>query len=310
MTHDHDDRLDPITLSPQDERLLDALVECGFDPEALEALSSEEKRRVQALLSLFELIDDYPVQDADDALVDATLARIDQYERRMTAQSVASDQVDAQDVAGRRRIYLPNFVSVAAVILIGASIFWPVMTNLHQRNIDAGCANNLRLLGNAFSRYANAYDGAMPVASLFTSWNPLARNVINLGPLVAGGYCERGDLKCPGHEDANFIGDSYSYQWHIPESHLTWGGGKVTMMVLADRNRLIDAIYQAEGRIPVLSNSLNHGGRGQTALSTDGAWVWLDQPSVGGDNIWLPQGASSLHDGIQQTDVNDVFLAQ
>ena len=85
------------------------------------------------------------------------------------------------------------------------------------------------------------------------------------------------------------------------------------MMSLADRNRLIDALYRAEGMIPALSNSLNHGGRGQNALSTDGSWVWLDQPTApggGDDNIWLPKGASSLHDGIQQTDVNDVFLAQ
>ena len=311
MTHDHDDDyLERTTLCPQDERLLDALVECGFDPDALEALSLEDKRRVKALLRLFELIDDYPVQDADDALVDATLARIDQYERRASAQTLATDQVDAKDTAGRRRIYLPDFVSIAAVILIGASIFWPVMTNLHRRNIDTGCANNLRLMGYAFGRYGNDFGGAMPVASLFTSWNALARNVINLGPLVEGAYCERGDLNCPGHEDANFVGDSYSYQWHIPQSHLTWGGGEVTMMILADRNRLIDAIYKSEGRIPPLSNSLNHGGRGQNALSTDGSWVWLDQPTVGGDNIWLPQGASSLREGIQQTDVNDVFLAQ
>ena len=310
MTYDHDfDQLDPTTLCPQDERLLDALVECGFDPDALEALSFQDKRRVKALLSLFELIEDYPVQDADDALVDATLARIDQYERRMSVQSAAVDQVDAQEISGRRRIHLPDFVSVAAVILIGASIFWPVMTNLHQRNIDTGCANNLRLMGYAFSRYGNDYDGAMPVASLFASWNSLARNIINLGPLVDGNYCERGDLSCPGHEDANFLGDSYSYLWPVPGRHLIWGGGEVTMLVLADRNRLIDAIYQAEGRISPLSNSLNHGGRGQNALSTDGAWVWLDQPTVGGDNIWLPQGASSLHEGIKQTDAHDVFLA-
>ncbi len=187
MTHDqHDEHREPIALSPQDERLLDALVDCEFDPSALEALSLDDQRRVKALLSLFELIDDYPVQDADDALIDATLARIDQYERRASARTAAADQVDAQDTTGRRRIYLPDFVSVAAVILIGASIFWPVMRNLHRRNIDAGCANNLRLLGNAFDRYANAYDGAMPVASLFTSWNTLVRNFINLGPLFTG----------------------------------------------------------------------------------------------------------------------------
>ena len=314
MTHDqHDERREPIALSPQDERLLDALVDCGFDPSALEALSLDDQRRVKALLSLFELIDDYPVQDADDALVDATLARIDQYERRASAKIAVADQADVQELGGHRRIRLPDFVSIAAVILIGASIFWPVMTNLHQRNIDAGCANNLRLLGNAFGRYANDYDGAMPVASLFSSWNTLVRNVSNLGPLVTGEYCERGDLTCPGHEDANFIGGSYSYRWPVPKSQLTWDAGRMTMMVLADRNRLIDALYRAEVMIPALSNSLNHGGRGQNALFTGGSWVWLDQPTApggGDDNIWLPKGASSLHDGIQQTDANDVFLAQ
>ena len=83
----------PLELSPQDQRLLDALVECEFDPEALEALSAEDRQRVGALMKLLDLLNDYPVEDADDALVHATLARIDRHEEETASRMSFSPPV-------------------------------------------------------------------------------------------------------------------------------------------------------------------------------------------------------------------------
>ncbi len=296
----------PLKLNADDQRLLDALVDSGFDPQVLESLSAEERNRVSAILNLFELIEDYPVEDADDSLVHATLARIDQYELRAAAQSA---QDSALQSASRRGFRLPDLVSIAAVLLIGASIFWPMISTMKQRRIDDSCANNLRQMGYAFAQYADDYNGSIPVArtGLFSEWSQSFTNAINLGPLVAGKYCERDHLECAGHEGLS--GSSYGYQWQIPDSELTWG--KRITIILGDRNPLIDAISQSKLLTPALSNSLNHGGRGQNVLRTDGQWMWLKNPMVGAqDNIWLPKGVSALHESEEQTDSLDVFLAQ
>jgi hypothetical protein len=298
----------PLELSPGDSRLLDALVECNFDPAGLEALSPDEQRRVESLMSLFELLEDYPVEDADDSLVHATLARVDRYEEQAASRMAFSAAAEPQELHDRRRIRMPDFISVAAVILIGASVVWPVATHLHRRSIDTGCANNMRRMAIAFDQYASDFGGAVPVhqAGIFASWDPTRHNAVNLEPMLEGDYCDHNHLSCPGAK--RYHGESYSYQWQVPGHRLVWGVGRVTLM-LGDRNPHIDAA-RAGKRMPTLTISLNHGGRGQNVLATDGNTVWLEQPLFGtNDNIWLPPGVAYLQGEIRPTDPTDVFLA-
>ncbi len=79
--------------------------------------------------------------------------------------------------------------------------------------------------------------------------------------------------------------------------------------MLGDRNPLIDAARNNQF-IHSLSMSLNHNGRGQNVLATDGATVWLVEPKIGlNDNIWLPAGVVFLRPGDKLDDPRDVFLA-
>ena len=80
----HEDHGHLPDLSPEDERLLDALIECGFELDAL-SLEGEERERAENILNLLGLMNDYPVEDSDPALVDATMARVDRFERRAIA---------------------------------------------------------------------------------------------------------------------------------------------------------------------------------------------------------------------------------
>jgi hypothetical protein len=303
MTHGQ-----PIELSPQDQRLLDALIECNFDREALEALTPDEQRRVDSLVSLFELLEDYPVEDADESLVHATLARVDRYEEQRASRMVFSEAAESEDLPARRRFRMPDFISIAAVILIGASVVWPLTTHLHRRSIDTGCANNMRRMALAFDQYNSDFDGAVPIvqAGMFSNWNLTRHNAVNLNPLLQGGYCDRGHLSCPGRKE--YYGESYSYVWQVPDHRQGWGVGRVTLM-LGDRNPLIDAARSGQW-MPALTISLNHGGRGQNVLTTDGATLWFVQPVFGrNDNIWLPSGVAFLQGEIVPTDPADVFLA-
>ncbi|MHC4142335.1 MAG: hypothetical protein ACYSUF_10830 [Planctomycetota bacterium] len=255
----------PNELCPQDQRLLDALVDCRFDREAMGALTPDQQRRVDSLVSLFELLGDYPVEDADESLVHATLARVDRCEEQRASRMAFSEAAEANELPARSRFRMPDFVSIAAVILIGASIVWPLTSHLNRRSIDTGCANNMRRMGLAFDQYASDFDGAMPIAQagMFSNWNTT--------------YCDRSYLNCPGHKGP--YGESYSYQWHVPGHRMIWGVDRVTLM-LGDRNPLIDGARAGQW-LPALTISLNHGGRGQNVLSTDGSWAWFVEPVFG-----------------------------
>jgi hypothetical protein len=197
MTHEHGT---PLSLSPDDQRLLDALVECNFDPEALEALTGDEQRRINTLVSLFELLEDYPVEDADESLVHATLARVDRHEEQAAARMVFDSAAESRPIG--RRFRMPDLISVAAIILIGVSIVWPVTAHLQRRSIDNGCANNLRRMALAFDQYSSDNGGMMPArAGLLSAWSPTRHNAINLGPMIEGGYCDHSHLSCPGHKE-------------------------------------------------------------------------------------------------------------
>jgi hypothetical protein len=85
-------------------------------------------------------------------------------------------------------------------------------------------------------------------------------------------------------------------------------------VILGDLNPLVDAARNG-WEAPPLSMSINHGGRGQNVLATDGSIIWLEQPLIGatgaggrGDNIWMPDTAPSLRPGAAPDDDTDVFL--
>jgi len=304
-SHPHEPRL-----SLDDQRAFDALHEAGFARQSMEAASLEDARRADAMCALLGLMCDYPVEDAQESLLDATMARIDQAEHERVAR-MKFDTRQERSESGRRWWRVPDFITVAAVLLIGVSVLWPMLTSFRQHSLDFACNNNMRKLGYGFGAYAADYNGSMPVAIAGPSmpWDQV-RNIVNLQPLVKNNYCQVSDLTCPAHQhrDEMEMGPSYSYRWFVEPSRAKWGAGPRVTVVLGDLNPVIDparsGIY-----VPPLSTSINHGGRGQNVLDQSGATMWLEDPIVGGrDNIWLPDGADHLESGEQPVDDEDVFL--
>lgn len=300
------DRDKVAELSVEDRDVLDMLMDCGFDESALPPMSDERRRRVEAVRNLFNLLGDYPVEDADDLLIDATMARIGRAEKpQRDAIPIDTARKEMQQ-AQRRRWRVPDLISVAAVVLILASIAIPVMSYVRQTMVDEGCANNLRALAHAFSQYANDYDGRMPVAraGIGSGWDSFS-NSMNLKPLINHGYCEQGHLDCPGNHEHG--GPSYSYQFQSPKITYIWGVANLGV-VIADRNPLIDAARALRVPPPANASSINHGERGQNTLQGDGAVIFLVKPAFHRDNIWLPEGKSTLDEGDQPTSDHDIFL--
>ena len=294
-------------LSPDDERVLDELVDAGFDREVMAGMAAADRERAERLFGLMQLLHDYPVEDGDDTLVHATIARIDRHDEERAAR-FAFDAQREDTATSWRLIRLPDFITVAAVLLIAIGVVLPIMSTLRKHSVDQGCANNLRYVGFGFGAYANDNDGALPVtlAGANLTWD-MFHNIVNLGPLVQGGYCSDGHLDCPGvHE--RYAGASYSYQCQLPGAGLRWGSEPRSTVVLGDRNPLIDA-YGSSQRMPDTTISFNHGGRGQWVLGSDGSTIWLERPVIGrSDNIWLPRGMSELRKGATPLEVGDAFL--
>ncbi len=294
-------------LSPDDERVLDELVDAGFDREVMVGMAAADRERAERLFGLMQLLHDYPVEDGDDTLVHATIARIDRHDDERAAR-FAFDAQREDTATSKRLIRLPDFITVAAVLLIAVGVLLPIMNTLRKHSVDQGCANNLRYVGYGFGAYAADNDGALPVALAGTNrtWD-MFHNVVNLGPLVEGGYCSDGHLDCPGvHE--RYTGASYSYQCQLLGAGLRWGSDARQTVVLGDRNPLIDA-YGSRERMPDTTISFNHGGRGQNVLGNDGSTIWLERPVIGrSDNIWLPRGMSELRKGATPSEPGDAFL--
>ena len=299
------DRDNVTNLSAEDRDVLDMLMECGFDFSALPAMSPQQRQRAEAVQSVFRLLSDYPVEDADDLLVDATLARIARSEQAHRPTPINTPRMLEQN-AQRRRWRIPDLISVAAVVLILASIAIPVLSSVRRQVIDDGCATNMRTIAQAFTQYASDYEGRMPVAraGFGHGWDSFS-NSLNLKPLVDHGYCDQGHFDCPGSHAHG--GPSYSYQFQAPKLTYIWGVTNLGV-VLADRNPLIDAARALKSPPPPLSISINHGGRGQNALQGDGAVMFLVQPAFRRDNIWLPEGKSHLDEGDEPASDRDIFL--
>lgn len=303
--HHDEPRSGHAELSDNDKRLLDALVENEFDVDAIEPLTDAERDRISVLVGMFGLLNDYPVDDSDETLVHATLARIHRYEDQQAERMSFDRERRGEGARGSR---IPNLIGVAAAILLLAGLTMPILNSVQQQSINAACNNNLRLMGYAFGNYAADNNGQLPVVAAGfgrKSWDRFS-NHVNLGPLIEGQYCERGHLNCPGHQGP--ADGVYSYQWQKEGARLTWGAGRVTI-ILGDRNPLMDAARKGV-MLPPDTLSPDHRGRGQNVLATDGATLWLDRTVVDrNDNIWLPHGTNQLQYGVRPTDQYDVFLS-
>jgi len=278
---------------------LDGLFENGY--KRRDALPSSSDHRVAEIRAILANLDAWEEAPADDLLVSATLARIDRHDRDLAP-------VDAPVRLRAASFRMPDLITIAAVTLIGISILWPLLSHLRQRSHELRCADNLRLIGEGFARYAGDHAGAMPAAAAGLGGGlGVFSSAMSLDPLVAGGYCEHGHLHCPGHSGEEQI--TLSRQWFAPGSSLRpWSEIGSSSVLVGDRNPLVDAFAGGEVR-PALTISVNHGGRGQNILMGDGTVLWLQFPVLSGDdNIWLPAGFEVLDRRAFPSPLRDSFL--
>ena len=279
---------DQLKLCKADSDMLDRLVDAGFELDQLDDLTQDELQRARNILAMLGFLETYPIQDASDTLIDATLARIDQYEKQRSAMmSISTPEVKTTS-RGFSFPRLDMIATAAAVLLCVALVSMFVKSN-RDLSIQQQCATNMAGVGSGIFNYYDL-NQEMPntsVASLASQFGGTSPERIDTNALVEGSYCKHQHLNCPGHGGDN---GGFSYQTQSAASWMilqTQGGA---IILMADRNPILEDLL-AGGTPDPLTPSANHGPLGQNRLHDDGSTqTSVAPPVIGNDFIWQLDG--------------------
>lgn len=324
-------------LSDQDADALELLVAHGWDARKVPSAVRARAERQAQLLSLLNAKSAPAQASSADALVQATLARIQAESTAQTRRYRLHEPAAAQ----RRSLKLTDIAAIAALLIVAVSVAWPAMSSVRQKAQQTACFGNFATIGQALAQYAQKSNDSLPMASASiagtTWWNvgkPEQSNSANLFNLVPGGFLKPQQMACCGNacaktcEFTDHCRDwhsieqvSYSFQNLFARERPTFNGDN-NQVVLADRNPAVLRAARGERVIYINENSPNHKGQGQNLLYLDGHARWATTPYLtnSGENIWLPrsvetaiaklQGSAeaSPFKGVEEPEKADVFL--
>lgn len=285
-------------LNPMDAEALDAWMLAGG---AVDRVPAPLRERAERLHDMATLVSQGPEPQASSDLVDKLMTRV--------AATPAQQRPDPQpEIAGRIR--LADLMSIAAVLVVGVSVIWPMLSSMREAHYRTVSSARMAAVGNGMAAYAGSY-GALPQASASLAgnpwWevgqNPAHSNSANLFTLARDRFVELAQLASPTNpqaptsvtgEDATDWGSldevSYSYLNMFGRGGRDGGASLLTPQsaVLADRSPIVPPSKRGEAA-RADANSTNFAGRGQHVLFGDGRVMWLTSPVLeNGDNIWLP----------------------
>lgn len=309
--------LEPVEASESSPAALHEPALCALDGAAMDALvangwsasraPSEFAWRAGKIDSILDVLKTPCAAEREidgEALIDATLVRIERMRRAASAPAA----IRLRPLA---RFRLADLASAAAIVLIATAILWPMMTGIRRDNIRTANAVRMSNAGLGFNLYANDHNGRLPSdqnslagrAPGVVWWNvgePNHSHSAHLFVLVKQGYASLEDLASPANPhapirlDLSELNDwrtseevSYSYQL-LGRGIVQWSTPS-RQVVLSDRSPVIEQA-RMRGTIDATLNSFQHRGAGQHVLFNDRSVQWLDSPiTAWGDNIWLPR---------------------
>jgi hypothetical protein len=291
-------------LSADDAEALDAYIASDFRAAKV---PSSLRARAEQLECLGQLLTIGP-STTNTLLVERTMRTVSTATRR--------DQEPAPSRTGGFRF--ADLVSVAAVLLMGVAVVWPVLSTAKSYSTKSGCAANLAGLASAFGIYSNDYKDQLPMAaaSYGGSWldvgtTPERSNSANLYTLARTSYAGLDTLACGGNPMAcrepakdgaldwkSLPEVSYSYYIMYGQQRPTPVSNPDTV-ILTDKSPVPIRLANGESFPFPDENSPNHGGQGQFGLRADGASMWLTSPQVGSDNIWMNRNQERVWNAIQ-----------
>lgn len=291
-------------LSPQDQRALDQYIATGYEVGSVEASLRDRAQRCEDLGNVLIGSSSTTGSQSTD-LIERTLSRI---------QSQIDQELSALDINSARKgsfsMRWSDLVSIAAMILLFASVAMPIMSGMRSSSQKNLCFDNMFASANAFGLYAGSNRDMLPMATagFGPTWmdvgsSPERSNSSNLFTLIRTNLANLDDLACPSNPFAvtgqadpdawdwrSLKEISYSYRIMPPGGMLATSVAQpVRVVLLSDRSPVV---LRVANRTPIIpeENSPNHQGKGQHMLMLDGASIWSSTPVIhNNDNIWLPR---------------------
>lgn len=317
--------LPPYKLTPADQQALDALLEAGFN---LDAVAEPLRPRARRIGRLMGLLDALPAPEPGDLLVQRTLdalALVRKRERAMVNQSRGSEQRGLN-------IRLADLLGVAAMLLISLSVALPVLSHNQDKARQIACQTHLAQAGMGFGSYASDHGGALPAVAARsgdTWWDTNAfnpdgstrSNSAHYFHLIRTGYVKGSELSCPADPHTQRLTITLDMRdWQnrqqIPFSYVnlfaqrkpTWSGP--TRVILVDRNPLFVTSEHTQQPLPADALSPRHQKLGvQNVLLNDGNVIAIDKPVLHDDNIWHLKNHDGRYKGTETpADDSDEFV--
>lgn len=260
-------RPEETKIDPVEAEALDFLIAAEFDPTAVERMPEHLRANARRLLGELQHINAYPIAPPSDSLIDATLARIAQEERRQSQRMIFSNSQPSL----RKRLGIPNIVAVAAMLIVAAGVAVPLTNQVRQSQSQLMCANGLRSLGSGLSAYAADNRGVLPMTAGLGSFltdstsneSGIIENAQHLDMLSKNGYCDAKCTRCNGSRNL-----SYRIPMHKSQTNLS---SMQRSPVAADANPVQAMMRRGVMPVNFSMSSQNHAQRGQNALLPTGA---------------------------------------
>jgi prepilin-type processing-associated H-X9-DG protein len=283
------------TLSKEDARVLDALVENGgLDRDDIEGLEGDDRERGKKIAGLLALLDAYPVEDASDELVNATIARVNRSEDARSERMNLQASRELNDQLSGKRWRFPDLFATAAMLLLTVGVIWPVVNHARQSRMIALDHDNLSESHEGITSYAAGNNGMTPMQSVAGllpdpfDWMGSHAGLHNqMIRETCGDRLQQNDFHNPG---GSLEQHPYSFQvWQEGQDLLT------AEQPIASNTNPLPAM--ASSMIPMReadarTNTLDHDGLGQNVLFGDGHVQMVEISEINGDRIWDP-GTSS-----------------
>ena len=276
-------------INPVEAEALDFLIAAEFDPTAIERMPEHLRANARRFLAELQTINSYPVEPPSDALIDATLARIAQEERRQSQRMSFSNSQPSL----RKRLGIPNIVAVAAMLIVAAGVAVPLTNQVRQSQSQLLCSNGLKTLGSGLSAYAADNRGVLPMTAGLGSFltdstsneSGIIENAQHLDILAKNGYCDAKCTRCNGSRSL-----SYRIPMHHSQKNLS---SMQRSPVAADANPVQAMVRRGVMPVNFSISSQNHAQRGQNVLFSDGSVIWMVTPNLSNgpkglfNNIWV-----------------------
>lgn len=348
MAKKEDRATDLVSLSPADARALDAVLDSLAGQPSLKLAqskdsgveaspdSSPDQERVKKLSRVVDLLSCCDAPAVPDDLIQQTLKRVEESRQRQRFAHQVQALSGGSGCGGR--FQWADMLTVAAVMLIGASLLLPVLNRMRSDARQAACANNLAMAGAAIGQYSADHGNTLPRGKVRPGtvwWNVgqpdqpeglVQSNSAHLYILIRKCYLHAHTLDCPDNACAANRLDETMFDWPnaqaVSYSYQNQYTAKPTridqvseMAILADKNPMFVSrsdkahglAYRAD--LAPTTPTAFHQGRGQNLLTTSGRVIWQTQPiGPNGDNIWLIRGVHSYRGTEAPQEADDSFL--